>query len=199
MSDEAKTGPEEPELDRRQLIKLAIELGPLVAFFLAYMKTDLFVATGVLMAATLASLAASKVFLGHVAVMPIVTAVLVFVFGTLTVWLQDPTFIKIKPTILYIMFAAALAGGLAFGKLFLKILLGEAIRYSDEGWRKLTMRWALFFIALAIANELVWRNFSEETWVSFKTFGFLPLTMAFAISQFIAMKSYEVTVDGQSS
>lgn len=192
MTDESKPKPEEPEVDKRQLVKLAIELGPLIAFFLTYMKTDLFVATGVLMAATLASLAASKILLGHIAAMPVVTAVLVCVFGTLTVWLQDPTFIKVKPTILYVLFAAALVGGLAFGQLFLKTLLGEAMSYTDEGWRKLTFRWALFFLVLAAANELVWRNFSEQAWVSFKTFGFLPITMAFAIVQFILMKRYEV-------
>ncbi len=183
----------EPELDTRQLVKLAIELGPLVAFFAAYMLThDLYVATPVLMVTTIASLAASKWLLGHVATMPIVTAVLVCVFGGLTIWLKDPTFIKMKPTILYVLFACALAGGLAYGKLFLKKVLGEAMHYSDEGWRTLTLRWAAFFVVLAVANELIWRNFSESAWVSFKTFGFLPITMAFAIGQFVLMKRYEI-------
>ncbi|MGQ0671644.1 MAG: septation protein A [Hyphomicrobium sp.] len=191
MTDDGNKPRAEPEFDRRQLIKLAIELGPLIAFFIAYMKADLITATGVLMATTLASLVASKILLGHVATMPIVTAVLVCVFGALTVWLQDATFIKMKPTILYLMFAGALAGGLLLGKLFLKLVLGEAMKYSDEGWRILTWRWAAFFVFLAVANEAVWRNFSETTWVSFKTFGFLPLTMAFAIAQFILMKTYE--------
>ncbi len=149
-------------------------------------------ATPVLMVTTIASLAASKWLLGHVAAMPIVTAVLVCVFGGLTIWLKDPTFIKMKPTILYVLFAAALAGGLVYGKLFLKKVLGEAMHYSDEGWRKLTLRWAAFFVALAVANELIWRNFSEAAWVSFKTFGFLPITMAFAIAQFVLMKRYEI-------
>lgn len=192
MTDDGNKPKAEPELDKRQFLKLAIELGPLVAFFAAYMTTrDLYVATPVLMASTLASLAASKWLLGHVALMPIVTAVLVCVFGSMTIWLKDPTFIKMKPTILYLLFAAALGGGLFHGKLFLKKVLGEAMSYSDEGWRKLTLRWAAFFIALAVANELIWRNFSEAAWVGFKTFGFLPLTMAFAIAQFLLMKRYE--------
>ena len=115
---------------------------------------DLYAATPVLMVSTLVSLAASKWLLGHVAVMPIVTAVLVCVFGGLTIYLKDPTFIKMKPTILYVAFAAALVGGLYFGKLFLKSVLGEAMKYSDEGWRQLTFRWAAFFLCLAVANEI---------------------------------------------
>lgn len=193
MTDDAPRPAAEPEFDKRQLLKLAIELGPLVAFFAAYTLTkDLYVATPVLMASTLASLAASKWLLGHLPVMPVATAVLVVVFGGLTIWLHDPTFIKMKPTILYVLFASLLVGGLAYGKIFLKLVLGEALHYSDEGWRQLTYRWAAFFLALAIANELVWRNFSEPTWVSFKTFGFLPITMAFAILQFVLMKRYEI-------
>lgn len=192
MTDDVPKQAAEPEFDKRQLMKLAIELGPLVAFFAAYMATkDLYIATPVLMVSTLASLGASKWLLGHVPVMPIATAVLVLVFGGLTIWLQDPTFIKMKPTILYVTFAAVLIGGLSYGKLLLKLVLGEALHYTDEGWRQLTFRWSAFFLSLAVANELVWRNFSESAWVSFKTFGFLPITMAFAIIQFIAMKKYE--------
>lgn len=181
----------EPEFDKRQLIKLAIELGPLVAFFVTYTRTDLITATVVLIGATLASLVASKTLLGHVAAMPIVTAVLVCVFGGLTIWLQDATFIKMKPTILYLLFAAALGAGLMFDKPFLKTVLGEAMSYTAEGWRKLTLRWMGFFVVLAVLNELIWRNFSESAWVAFKTFGLLPLTMGFAIAQFLLMKRYE--------
>jgi intracellular septation protein len=192
MPEVSKPPGEEPEIDKRQLIKLAIELGPLIAFFLTYTWTDLITATIVLIVATLASLAASRVVLGHVAAMPIVTAVLVCVFGGLTIWLQDATFIKMKPTILYLLFAAALGAGLLFDKPLLKTVLGEAMAYTPEGWRKLTLRWIGFFVVLAILNELIWRNFSESAWVSFKTFGFLPLTMVFAISQFLMMKKFEI-------
>lgn len=190
--------PEQPKptpSTQSQLIKLAVDLGPLIAFFAVYLKSDIYTATAVLMATTVASLAASKLLLGHVATMPIVTAVLVVVFGGLTMWLQDPTFIKVKPTILYLMFAAALGIGLWFDKLFLKTMLGEAISYTELGWRKLTVRWMGFFAFLALLNEAVWRNFSEATWVSFKTFGFLPLTMAFAVGQFIALRAHAVDTD----
>jgi intracellular septation protein len=197
MPEVSKPPGEEPEIDKRQLIKLAIELGPLIAFFLTYTWTDLITATIVLIVATLASLAASRVVLGHVAAMPIVTAVLVCVFGGLTIWLQDATFIKMKPTILYLLFAAALGAGLLFDRPLLKTVLGEAMAYTPEGWRKLTLRWIGFFVVLAILNELIWRNFSESAWVSFKTFGFLPLTMVFAISQFLMMKKFEIERPGR--
>ena len=192
MTEPSQSTPPEPEFDRRQLIKLAIEMGPLVAFFVAYMNSDIITATGVLMAATLISLAASRYVLGHVAMMPIVTAVLVCVFGALTLWLQDPRFIKMKPTILYLLFSGVLFGGLLAGKLFLKQVFSEAFQISEEGWRKLTIRWASFFIVLALANELIWRNFPEEIWVKFKVFGFLPLTMAFALAQMGLIKRHDI-------
>lgn len=190
MSDNTTKPPSEPEFDKRQLIKLAIEMGPLIAFLVAYSKTEILTATGVLIAATLLSLAASKWFLGHIATMPIVTAVLVTVFGGLTLWLQDPSFIKMKPTILYILFACVLAGGLIWKRLFIKVLFGEAFQLSEEGWRILTLRWAMFFLVLAGVNEVVWRNFSEQAWVNFKVFGFLPLTMAFAVFQISLIKRH---------
>ncbi|MEQ1924337.1 MAG: septation protein A, partial [Pyrinomonadaceae bacterium] len=148
--------------------------------------------TAVLMGATLLSLLASRVLLGHVAAMPIVTAVLVCVFGGLTVWLQDPQFIKMKPTILYLLFSAVLLGGLLAGKILLKKVFGEAFQITDEGWKQLTVRWAVFFVFLAITNEIVWRTFSEQTWVNFKVFGFLPLTLVFAIAQMRLIKRNEI-------
>lgn len=184
--------PKTPPSNRSQLIKLAIDLGPLIAFFAVYLRSDIYSATAALMATTVAALIASKLLLGHVATMPIVTAVLVVVFGGMTMWLQDPTFIKVKPTILYIMFAVALGAGLWFDKLFLKSMLGEAISYTETGWRKLTFRWIGFFVFLAVLNEIIWRNFSETAWVSFKTFGFLPLTMAFAVGQFILLRHHAI-------
>ena len=193
MSAEDRNTTPEPGFDRRQLVKLAIEMGPLFAFLVAYSKSDIITATAVLMAATLLSLAVSRVYLGHVATMPIVTAVLVCIFGGLTVYLQDPQFIKMKPTILYLLCAGVLMGGLAFGKYLIKHVFGEAFHITDEGWRRLTLRWGFFFIALALLNEVVWRNFSEPAWVNFKVFGFLPLTMVFAVAQLGLIKRYDAS------
>ncbi len=191
MSDSENVTPREPGLDKRQLVKLAIEVGPLIAFLIAYLKTEIITATVVLIISTLLSLVASRVFLDRIATMPIVTAVLVTVFGGLTVWLQDPSFIKMKPTVLYVFFAAILAGGLFWDKLFIKFLFGEAFSLTEVGWKKLTVRWALFFLVLAALNEVIWRNFSEQAWVNFKVFGFLPLTMAFAVAQIGLIKRHD--------
>jgi intracellular septation protein len=122
--------------------------------------------------------------------MLLVSAAVVFVFGTLTLYLRDDTFIKLKPTIVYLAFAAFLGGGLLLRKPVLEILLGSVFNLTEPGWRKLTARWALFFIAMAVLNELVWRNVSTDTWVSFKAFGFLPLTFLFALSQMPLMHRY---------
>lgn len=179
MIDKNEIPPSAPAADQRQMIKLAIDLGPLLVFFGAYMFGGIYWATGALMASMLVSLVASRVVLGHISPTMIATAVLVIGFGAMTLWLQDPRFIKMKPTIINLLFAAVLLGGLVVGKPFLKLLLGEALRLTDEGWRLLTWRWALFFIALAVLNEVIWRNLSEPTWASFKVFGILPLTMVF--------------------
>ncbi len=173
-------------------LKLALEMGPLVIFFIMNSRAGIFYATGALMIATLISLFASRILLKRIPVMPLVTGVFVLVFGSLTLFLQDATFIKIKPTILNLIFASALAGGLIFRKLLLKIVLGEVIHMRDEGWRLLTIRWIAFFIFLAIMNEAVWRNFSEPTWVSFKTFGVMPLTFLFMISQITLIMKHQI-------
>ena len=112
--------------------------------------------------------------------MPLVTAVIVLVFGGLTLVLQDETFIKLKPTIIYVLFGGVLLGGLAFRKPLLGMVFDSVFHLTDEGWRKLTLRWALFFFALAVLNEIVWRTQSTDFWVSFKVFGVLPLTFLFA-------------------
>jgi intracellular septation protein len=177
--------------DWKPLIKLLIELGPLLAFFIAYARAGIFWATGVLMAATVVSLIASWRMFGRLLPMPVVTAVLVVIFGGLTFWLDDPHFIQMKPTIINLLFAGALFVGLATGRPLLKLLLGEAFNLTDEGWRKLSIRWAIFFLALAVLNELVWRNFSEGAWVNFKVFGILPLTLIFAVSQMGLIKRHE--------
>ena len=174
------------------LFKLATELGPLLIFFVANAKSNLFVATGVFMVAIVAAMIASYVVVRHVPMMAIVTAVIVLVFGTLTLVLHDETFIKIKPTIIYGLFAAILGGGLLFGRSFIAILFNQMFNLTPKGWRILTMRWALFFLGMAVLNEIIWRTQSTDFWVAFKAFGAVPLTMVFAISQMPVIKRYHL-------
>lgn len=171
-------------------MRLALDLGPLLLFFGLNAYFGIFAATAGFMVAIMIALAVSRVVTGQFAKMPLVTAVFVLVFGGLTLWLQDETFIKIKPTIIYLLFAGLLLGGLALGRNFLQVLLGEAFSLAPEGWRLLTLRWSGFFFFLAILNEFVWRSFSTDTWVSFKVFGFLPLTLVFAALQVGLLQKY---------
>jgi intracellular septation protein len=173
-------------------VKLAIDLGPLLVFFTAYATLGIYWATAALMGATLISMIASWRWLGRIAPMLMITAAVVWVFGGLTFALHDPRFIKIKPTVVNLAFAAALGFGLATGRPFMKQLLGEAFRLTDTGWRKFTFRWMGFFLFLAALNEIVWRNFSEPTWVSFKVFGIMALSAIFAMSQVVLLKSYQL-------
>jgi intracellular septation protein len=183
------------------LVKLILELGPLVVFFLTNNRYDIFIATGAFMAATIISLAGSRFLLKKIPVMPLVTGIFILVFGGLTLYLQNDVFIKMKPTIVNLLFAAALMGGLFFGRSLMKIVLNEVIKLEEEGWRKLTIRWAAFFVVLAILNEIVWRNFSTDSWVAFKTFGIMPLTMIFMLAQIGLLQKYQLpenAVDAQS-
>ena len=163
------------------LFKLATELGPLIVFFFVNAKFNLFVATGAFMVAIVAAMVASYVVTRHVPMMAIVTGVVVLVFGTLTLVLHDETFIKVKPTIIYGLFAAVLGGGLLFGRSFIAIMFDQMFNLTPQGWRILTLRWALFFFAMAVLNEIIWRTQSTDFWVGFKVFGVMPLTMVFAI------------------
>lgn len=195
MSDDTQPKPAAPATSHDaaaggSLLKLALEIGPLVLFFIAYARLDIFWATGTLMVTTVASIIASRLLIGRVSPMPVVTAVLVLVFGGLTLWLQDPSFIKLKPTLVYLLFAAALLIGLALRRPVLQLLFEQAFRLTEEGWRRLTLRWALFFLAMAGLNELVWRNMSESAWVAFKAWGFLPMTLVFAVLQLGLIKRY---------
>jgi intracellular septation protein len=189
--------------DRKQLpplLKLALELGPLALFFLANAYADrfgvaegqrIFVATGLFIVATLVALGISYALLRKLPIMPLVSGVVVVVFGGLTLFLQDETFIKLKPTIVNAMFGLLLLGGLYFRKPLLQIVLDSMFELTDEGWRKLTFRWALFFFALAAINEIVWRTQTTDFWVSFKVFGIMPLTIVFALAQTPLLLRYE--------
>lgn len=199
--EDAKSA-DEPQFDKKQVIKLLIELGPLLVFFIVNAQAGRFISepkhaifygTGAFMLATAIALAASRKMLGRIPTMPLVTGVFVMIFGGLTLWLQDDHFIKLKPTIVNALFAAILFTGLANGKSLLKLVFGDVFRLTETGWRLLTIRWGLFFVCLAVLNEIVWRNFSTDTWVSFKVFGIMPLTMAFAIAQLGLLKRHELS------
>ena len=180
-------------IDRKPLnpaLKLVLDIGPLVLFFAANARFGIFTATAVFMVAILAALTVSYAMTRHLAVMPLVTAVIVLVFGGLTLLLHDELFIKLKPTIIYVLFGATLVGGLAFGKPLLGMLFDSVFQLTEEGWRKLTWRWALFFFALAILNEAIWRTQTTDFWVSFKLFGVVPLPFLFAALQVPLLTKY---------
>jgi intracellular septation protein len=179
-----------PKKHLAPLPKLALDLGPLLLFFFANSYGGIYFATGAFMVATVVTLAISYYLIRRFPAMPIVTAVIVMVFGALTLWLHNDTFIKLKPTIIYVMFAIVLLAGLATGRPLFQMVLDGAIHLKEEGWKKLTLNWALFFLVMAGVNEFVWRTFTTDQWVTFKTFGFLPLTLAFALSQAPIMAKY---------
>src|SRR5918997_413543 len=171
-------------------LKLALDLGPLLLFFFVNSRWGIFAGTTVFMAAILVALAVSYALTRHLPLMAIVSAVIVTVFGALTLFLQDETFIKLKPTIIYLLFAGVLIGGLLFPKPLLALVFDTMFDIDDAGWRKLTLRWALFFLALAVLNEVVWRTQTTDFWVSFKVFAILPLTLVFAGLQYPLLQKH---------
>jgi intracellular septation protein len=179
-------------LQLNPLLKLALDLGPLVLFFVANARYGIFTATAAFMVAVLAALLISYVMIRRLPIMPVVTAIIVVAFGGLTLFLHDATFIKVKPTIIYGLFGAVLIGGLLFNKPLLGVVFDSLFHLSEEGWRKLTLRWAIFFFALAVLNEIVWRNTSTDTWVAFKVFGVVPLTFLFGALQVPLLRRYAV-------
>lgn len=185
---------ERPAELRKQnpLVKLALEMGPLVAFFIANQRAGIFVATGVFMAAMVISLALSYAMMRRLPIMPVVSGVVVLVFGGLTLWLNDDLFIKLKPTIVNVLFGSVLLGGVFFRKYFLTIVLDSVFQLREQGWRTLTIRWGLFFFFLAILNEVVWRTQTTDFWVNFKVFGIMPITFVFALAQTPVLMKYQI-------
>lgn len=195
MADQGSVDRSRPAAPARPLLKLLVEAGPLAVFFLINSYRGIFWGTGSFMAATIAALVLSRMLFRRIAIMPLVSGVFVLVFGGLTLLLQDELFIKMKPTIVNALFSAILFGGFAFGQALLKYLFGEVFQLREAGWRILTFRWACFFFVLAVLNEIVWRSFSTDAWLSFKLFGIMPLTMVFAVAQVGVLKRYDATSD----
>ena len=170
-------------------LKAGLEFGPLILFFVVFMRlrdrmvtiggteySGFIVATLIFIPVLVASTLALWRLTGRLAPMQIATLVLVVVFGGLSVWLNDPRFFKMKPTIMYLIFAAALGASLALRRNWLELVMSEALPMRPEGWRVLTLRMTALFLGLAVANEVIWRSMSETAWVNFKTFG-LPAIM----------------------
>ena len=180
------------------VLKMALEIGPLLVFFFANARGEwlverfpalaniggpIFVATALFMMATAIALIASWLIMRSLPIMPLVSGVVVFIFGALTLWLHDDVFIKMKPTIVNTLFGSVLLGGLFFGRSLLGYVFDSAFHLDAEGWKKLTFRWGLFFLFLAVVNEVVWRSFSTDAWVTFKVWGIMPITLLFTLSQ----------------
>jgi intracellular septation protein len=192
MSDDAK-----PEQGMRKLYSTALELGPLLLFFFVNGRWDIYVGTGVFVVATAIALPCYRWLEGRWPIMPLVGGFFILVFGGLTIWLQDETFIKLKPTIVNCLFGTILGGGLLlFRRPLLKPIFGAAFRLTDEGWWKLTVRWSFFFFVLAGINEVMRSNFSTETWIASKMFLSFPATLVFAFLQVPLLKRHW---DGQDN
>jgi intracellular septation protein len=194
-------------------LKMALEIGPLLVFFFGNLRGEwlvgkfpalsaiggpLLVATALFMIATVISLIISKIVFKHLPVMPFVSGVVVLIFGSLSIWLQDETFIKMKPTIVNTLFGVVLLGGLFFGKSLLGYVFNAAFQLDADGWKKLTLRWGVFFLFLALLNEVVWRNFSDAFWVNFKVWGTMPITIAFTLAQMPLIMRHTVQPKGEA-
>ena len=178
----------------KSLIKFLTDFGPLVIFFYFYYNSgkDLQVAIPPLIVATIISILIVWFFEKKIPMVPLAGGILITLFGGLTIYFNNPIFIYMKPTIINMVFALILYGGVIVKKPLLKYLLGAALKLEEDGWRILTQRWIAFFIALAVLNEIIWRTQSTDVWVNFKVFGILPITFIFTMTQFPLIKKYQI-------
>ena len=176
----------------KSIFKLLIDIGPLAVFFVFYTRSDLKTAILPFMIATIIAVLFSYIIEKKIPIMPTVGAVIILIFGGLTIYFDNETFFKMKPTIINLLFAGILYGGIILNKSLLRYLLGAALKLQDKGWDILTKRWIGFFIALAILNEIIWRTQTTDIWVSFKVFGILPITFIFTLTQFSTIKKYQI-------
>ena len=176
----------------KSLYKLLIDIGPLAVFFIFYTRSGLQASILPFMVATVIAVLFSYILEKKIPIMPTVGAGIVLLFGGLTIYFDNDVFFKMKPTIINIIFAIILYGGILMNKPLLKYLLGAALKLEEAGWKILTQRWIGFFIALAVLNEIVWRTQSTDVWVNFKVFGILPITFIFTMTQFPLIKKYQI-------
>ena len=176
----------------KSIYKLLIDIGPLAVFFIFYTRGDLKTAILPFMIATIIAVLFSYILEKKIPIMPTVGAAIILIFGGLTIYFDNETFFKMKPTIINFLFAGILYGGVILNKSLLRYLLGAALKLQDEGWDILTKRWISFFIALAILNEIIWRTQTTDIWVNFKVFGILPITFIFTLTQFSTIKKYQI-------
>ena len=176
----------------KSLYKLLIDIGPLAVFFIFYTRSGLQASILPFMVATVIAVLFSYILEKKIPIMPTVGAGIVLLFGGLTIYFDNDVFFKMKPTIINLLFAVILYGGIVLNKPLLKYLLGAALKLEEAGWKILTQRWIGFFIALAVLNEIVWRTQSTDVWVNFKVFGILPITFIFTMTQFPLIKKYQI-------
>ena len=176
----------------KSVYKLLIDIGPLAVFFIFYTRSGLQASILPFMVATVIAVLFSYILEKKIPIMPTVGAGIVLLFGGLTIYFDNDIFFKMKPTIINILFAVILYGGILINKPLLKYLLGAALKLEEAGWKILTQRWIGFFIALAVLNEIVWRTQSTDVWVNFKVFGILPITFIFTMTQFPLIKKYQI-------
>ena len=176
----------------KSIYKLLIDIGPLAVFFIFYTRGDLKTAILPFMIATIIAVLFSYILEKKIPIMPTVGAGIILIFGGLTIYFDNETFFKMKPTIINLLFAGILYGGIILNKSLLRYLLGAALKLQDEGWDILTKRWIGFFIALAILNEIIWRTQTTDICVNFKVFGILPITFIFTLTQFSTIKKYQI-------
>ncbi len=176
----------------KSITKLLIDIGPLAVFFIFYTRSDLQTAILPFMIATIIAVLFSYILEKKIPIMPTMGAVIILIFGGLTIYFDNEIFFKMKPTIINLLFAGILYGGIILNKPLLRYLLGAALKLQDEGWDILTKRWIGFFIALAIINEIIWRTQTTDIWVNFKVFGILPITFIFTLAQFSIIRKYQI-------